>query len=35
MEEQIRRLVSLQQIDNDIQQVKVRTEDTPQASGRD
>lgn len=29
MEEQIRRLVSLQQIDNDIQQVKVRTEDTP------
>ena len=29
MEEQIRRLVYLQQIDNDIQQVKVQTEETP------
>jgi uncharacterized protein len=29
MEEQIRRLVDLQQIDNDIQQVKARTEEAP------
>jgi predicted nucleic acid-binding Zn-ribbon protein len=29
MEEQIRQLITLQQIDNDIQQVKARTEETP------
>lgn len=34
MEEQIRRLVGLQQIDNDIQQVKVQTEETPRRLAR-